>query len=73
MYEGTDGRSLLQVGRTGMNMGADAEVYKLTDLPIAAPAVWNLMTTASSTVNGLKSAHTVSDAPAINLQFAVCT
>lgn len=64
---------LLQVGRTGMNMGADAEVYNLTELPTAAPAIWKLMTASASQTDGLEVAHSVSDPPTMNLHAAVCT
>ena len=56
-----------------MNMGAEAEVYNLTELPTAAPAIWKMMTTTSPSVTALKPVHNASDAPSVNIQAAVCT
>ena len=69
------GCMLSQVGRTGMNMGADAEVYNLTELPTAAPAIWEMMTASASPTHELKSVHTVSEdsSSAVNLQATVCS
>ena len=33
----------MQVGRTGMETGADAEIQSLLDLPFSAPELWTLM------------------------------
>lgn len=33
----------MQVGRTGMDTGADAEVVSLLDLPSSAPSLWTML------------------------------
>ena len=33
----------MQVGRTGMDTGADAEIFSLLDLPTAAPSLWTML------------------------------
>ena len=40
-----------QVGRTGMDTGADAEVLNLLELPETAPDLWQLMSKPES--NGI--------------------
>ena len=37
----------MQVGRTGMETGADAEILSLLDLPSSAPDLWKLMSNHS--------------------------
>jgi len=36
----------VQVGRTGMDTGADAEILNLLDLPTVAPDIWKMLTTS---------------------------
>ena len=43
MFSEFGGWQTVQVGRTGMETGADAEILSLLDLPSSAPDLWKLM------------------------------
>lgn len=38
----------MQVGRTGMDSGADAEISSLLDLPSSAPGLWTMLSSPQS-------------------------
>ena len=50
----------LQVGRTGMDTGAEGEILSLLDLPTAAPDLWQLMTAPDSSAKHVSNGVTLS-------------